>query len=125
MKIWFNEHGYVIQGPLGGAKSFFDVPEEVESDASSLYNHRWAVFNEAMRSAVEFINQEDLDKVDLTIYSDCRIIEELRDGLESESKFGKDVKIFFLYIDSKLFDNIIYKKCSSVVIYNRMRSGII
>ena len=121
MKLWVNEHGFVIESDFGESHYSYDVSPLVESNAACLYDHRWAVFNEAMRSANELVSNHT-EPVQLTIHSDSTIIEELRDGLEIQSRFAKSVAGFFLYYDCEKFSPVVYIKCSSISINDKIRS---
>lgn len=118
IEAWLNERGYYVKTPKGESTFVYDVPHDIQHDASALYMFRWVVFNQALESLSECENPQGHE---LVLHLDSRLVEEINGDIAPDHPFAKSSLQYFLLVDSRKFKRVDCRKCTSSAINSRLR----
>lgn len=122
IQAWFNERGYRVTSEKGEGKFIYDLPSSIADDASALYASRWMVLNQMMEVIGEL--SETLADRDLVLYTDSRLVEELKGDLAPDSHYAKSSLRYFIEHDYVKFRRVTFTKCSSSTINGKLSEPI-
>lgn len=118
IQAWFNERGFKVVSEKGDGRFIYDLPESVMIDASQLYTFRWVVLNHLLDTINEL--RETIEDKDLVLYSDSRLIEELRGDLSPDNTFAQSSLAYFIQHDYLDFAKIAFEKCAAPTINEKL-----
>ena len=118
IEAWLNERGYYVKTPKGESTFVFDVPFDIQHDASALYTFRWVVFNQAIESLSEC---EDTKGQELVLHLDSRLVEEINGAITPDNHFAKSSLQYFLVVDAGKFRRVDCRKCTAATINGRLQ----
>lgn len=110
IEAWFNERGYYLTTSKGESKFIYDLPDEVENDATSVYNSRWMVLNHVLSTLDEM--GEATKQEELILNTDSRLIEELRGDITPQNSYAQSSLQYFMQIDYVKYKRVTLNKCS-------------
>ena len=122
IEAWFNERGYRIVSEKGESKFVYELPSEIADDASALYASRWMVLNQMMEAISEL--SETLADKDLVLYTDSRLVEELRGDVTPDSHYAKSSLRYFIQHDYVKFRRVTFTKCAPSTINGKLSEPI-
>lgn len=122
IEVWFNERGYKLISAKGESRFQYDLPAEITDNAANLYAARWMVLNQVMEAVKEL--RETIEDQDLALYTDSRLIEELRGELTPDGHFAKSSLQYFLQHDYAEFRRVVFEKCSSTIINGKLSEPV-
>jgi hypothetical protein len=122
INAWFNERGYRFTTPRGEGKFAYELPSATVDNAAALYASRWMVLNQMMDAIKN--SGEDTKGQDITLYTDGRLIEELRGDIKPETSYARSSLYYFITYDYVYFRRIILEKCTTSTIDGKLSEAI-
>ncbi len=121
MQAWCNERGYKIITSKGESVFIYDLPNNAIDHALRLYICRWMVLNHMM----EIINElkETIEDRDLVLYSDGRIIEELKGELVPNHTYALASLHYFIEYDYPKFRRVTIEKCAPTTVSDKLNAA--
>lgn len=121
VKAWFNERGYYIETEKGESRFIYDLPVEVINNAIALYTSRWMVFNHVSET-IQNLGQT-LSGVDLVLYTDSRLVEELKGELTPNNAYARASLHYFIQCDYAGFRRVTIEKCAPTTVSNKLNAA--
>lgn len=120
IEAYFNERGYKVTTEKGESIFIYDLPSEVIDNAVTLYTCRWMVLNQMLNVIHEL--GETIEDRDLILYTDSRLIEELKGELTPENEYAKSSLQYFIECDYVKFRRVAFQKCAATTINGKLDS---
>ncbi len=122
IQAWFNERGYRVVADRGISRLVYEFPDDVINNAASLYICRWMVLNEVLDVIHEL--SETIEDRDIVLYTDSRLIEELKGELTPNNEYAKSSLQHFIECDYVKFRQVDFKKCAATLIYSKLSEQV-
>lgn len=123
IEAWFNERGFKIHTLKGESKFIYDLPNEVTENAAALYAARWMVLNHMMQNLSEL--GEEIKGQDLVLYTDSRLVEELRGDLTPDTPYAKSSLRYFIQFDYVKYRRVTFEKSAASTINGKLSEPVI
>ncbi len=121
IQAWFNERGYYIKTNRGENRFIYDLPLEVINNAVALYTSRWVVCNDVLE-AIQNLG-EDLTGMDLVLYTDSRLVEELKGEVTPNNQYTQASLHYFIKYDYSKFRRVTIEKCAPTTVSNKLNAA--
>jgi len=120
VQAWFNERGYYIETETGDSRFIYDLPFEIINNAASLYISRWMVCNHVLDTIQSLC--QNLTGVDLVLYTDSRLVEELKGGLAPNNTYARASLHYFIKYDYPSFRRVTFEKCAPTIVSDKLHA---
>lgn len=123
IEAWFNERGYRVVTSKGESRFVYDLPSDITDNAARLYAARWMVLNQMLDAVNEL--RETIEDLDLALYTDSRLIEELKGEITPNSRYAQHSLRHFIENDYVKFRRVAFHKCASTVINGKLSEPVL